>query len=67
MVLDGCVILSVCLFVRYRNHFPVVQFQNQAQIQNPHDPAEVFKLWGAAGTTHFFLPIIVTAAEGGAN
>ena len=23
-VLDGCVIL----FVRYRNHFPVVQFQN---------------------------------------
>ena len=31
-VLDG----SVILFVRYRNHFPVVQFQNQAHIRNPH-------------------------------
>ena len=51
-VLDGCVILSVCgLFVRYRNHFPVVQFQNQAHIRNPHDPAEVFKtIRGAIGT-----------------
>ena len=31
-VLDGSVILSVilsvCLSVRYRNHFPAVQFQN---------------------------------------
>ena len=27
-VLDGFVILSVILFVRYRNHFSVVQFQN---------------------------------------
>ena len=27
-VLDVGMILSVCLFVRYRNHFPVVQFQN---------------------------------------
>ena len=62
-VLDG----SVILFVHYRNHFAVVQFQNQAQIRNPHDPAEVFKLWGAAGATHFFLSIFFTAAEGGAN
>ena len=45
-VLDGSVILSVILFVRYRNHFPVVQFQNQAHIRNPHDPAEVFKTMG---------------------
>ena len=44
-VLDG----SVTLSVRYRNHFPVVQFQNQAHIRNPHDPAEVFKTVGAAG------------------
>ena len=27
-VLDGSVTLSVCLSVRYRNHFPAVQFQN---------------------------------------
>ena len=27
-VLDVGMILSVILFVRYRNHFPVVQFQN---------------------------------------
>ena len=33
----------VCLFVRYRNYLPVVQFQNQAHIRNPHGPAEVFK------------------------
>ena len=37
----------VCLFVRYRNHLPVVQFQNQAQIRNPHGTTEVFKtIWG---------------------
>ena len=41
---------SVCLSVRYRNHFAVVQFQNQAHIWNPYDPAEVFKTMGAAGT-----------------
>ena len=40
---------SVILSVRYRNHFPVVQFQNQAHIWNPYDPAEVFKTMGAAG------------------
>ena len=27
-VLGGSVRLSVCLFVHYRNHLPVVQFQN---------------------------------------
>ena len=27
---------GVCLFVRYRSHFPVVQFQNQTHIRNPH-------------------------------
>ena len=37
------------MFVRYRNHFPVVQFQNQAHIRNSHDPVEVFKTTGAAG------------------
>ena len=39
-------ILSVCLSVRYRNHFPVVQFQNQSYFWNPHDPAEVFITMG---------------------
>ena len=39
----------MCLSVRYRNHFPVVQFQNQAHIRNPHDPAEVFKTMGSEG------------------
>ena len=49
-VLDGSVILSVGLSVRYRNHFPVVQFQNQAHILNPHGTGHVFKtIWGAAG------------------
>ena len=48
-VLDGSVILSVILFVRYRNHFPVVQFQNQAHIRNPHDTGQVYKtIQGAA-------------------
>ena len=37
------------LFVRYRNHFPVVQFQNQAHIWNPYDPAVDFKTMGAVG------------------
>ena len=53
-VMDGSVIpwfcLSVCLSVRYRNHFPVVRFQNQAHIWNPHETGHVFKtIWGAAG------------------
>ena len=42
-VLDGSVILSVILFVPYRNHFPVVQFQNQAHIRNTHGPGQVYK------------------------
>ena len=46
-VLDG----SVILFIRYRNHFPVVQFQNPAHIRNHHGTGQVFKIiWGAAGT-----------------
>ena len=49
MLLDGSVTLSVTLSVRYRNNFPVVQFQNQAHIWNPYDPAEVLKTMGAAG------------------
>ena len=50
-VLDGSVTLSVILSVRYRNHFPVVRFQNQAHIWNPHGTGQVFKtIWGAAGT-----------------
>ena len=41
---------SVILSVRYRNHFPVVKFQNQAHIWNPHGTGHVFKtIWGAAG------------------
>ena len=44
--------LSICLFIHYKNHFPVVQFQNKAHIRNPPDPEEVFQ--------NYF-----TAAEGG--
>ena len=45
-VLDGSVVLSV----RYRNHFPDIQFQNQAHIQNPHGTGKVLKtIWGAKG------------------
>ena len=52
MVLDG----SVILFVRYRNHFTVVQFQNQAHIWNPHGTGQVFKtIWGAIGAPIFFF------------
>ena len=37
----------VCLFVRYRNHLTVVQFQNQAHIRNPHGTSKVCKtIWG---------------------
>ena len=50
------------LFVRYRNHFPVVQFQNQAHIQNLHGTGQVSKtIWGAARAPNF----IFIAAEGG--
>ena len=49
-VLDVGMILSVILSVRYRNHFPVVQFQNQAYTWNPHGTGQVFKtIWGTAG------------------
>ena len=63
-VLDGSVILSVSviLFVRYRNLFPVVRFQNQAHIRNPHGTGQVYKtIWGAAGTPIFYCFI---AAKG---
>ena len=64
-VLDGCVILSVILFVRYRNHFPVVQFQNQVHIRNPHGTGQVFKtIWDAEGTPIVFHFI---DAEGGVS
>ena len=53
---DGSVTLSVILFVRYRSHFPVVRFQNQAHIWNPHGTGHVFKtIWGADGTPIFFF------------
>ena len=43
-VLDGTSVCdSVILSVRYRNHFPVVQFQNQAHIWNPRGTGHVFK------------------------
>ena len=45
---------SVILSVRYRNHFPVVQFQNQAHIWNPHGTGHVFKtIWAP----QFFLSL----------
>ena len=54
---------SVILSVRYRNHFPVVQFQNQAHIWNPHGMGHVVKtIWGAAGARIFFF-----VAEGGVS
>ena len=44
------------LSVRYRNHFPVVQFQNQAHIWNPHGTGHVCKtIWGTEGTPIFFF------------
>ena len=62
-VLDG----SVTLSVRYRNPFPVVQFQNQAHIWSPHGTGHVFKtIWGAAGGPNFFFTSF-TAAEGESN
>ena len=42
--------LSLCLSVCNRNHFPVVQLQNQAHIWNPRGTGHVFKtIWGAPG------------------
>ena len=52
-LLGVSVCLSVRRFVPYRNYILVVQFQNQAHIRNPHDPAKKWK------TT------FLTAAEGG--
>ena len=47
----------VCLFVRFRNHLPVVQFQNLAHIRNPHGTTEVFKtISGAEGNSFFLTP-----------
>ena len=59
-VLDGSVILPVCLSVilllSYRNHFPIVQFQNQAHIRNPHKTGQALKtIWGAKGAPIFFF------------
>ena len=45
--------LWFCLFVRYRNHYPVVLFQNQAHIQNPHGMGQAFKTF--APNYSFFL------------
>ena len=68
------VTLSVCLSVRYRNHFPVVQFQIQAHILNPHGTGQVFKtiwgaeapeIWDAEGAPNSFIFFIT--AEGGVS
>ena len=49
----GC---YVRLSVRYRNHFPVFQFQNQAHIWNPRGTGHIFKtIWGAEVDPIFFL------------
>ena len=73
---------SVILSVRYRNHFPVVQFQNQAHIWNPRGTGHIFKtLWGprrplkrapeapkiwGAQGAPIFFPFFI-AAEGGVS
>ena len=59
---------SVILSVRYRNHFPVVQFQNQAHIWNPRGTDHVFKtIWGARGTSIFFYHRPQWGAPGAPN
>ena len=66
---------SVILSVPYRNHFPVVQFQNQAHIWNPRGTGHVFKtIWGAVGTpergaggTRNFILNFFIAAEAGVS
>ena len=35
------------LFIRYRNHFPGIKFQNQTHIRNPHGTGKVLKPFGA--------------------
>ena len=45
------------LFVRYRNHFSVLQFQNLADIRNPYDPAEVLRPSGVAAGAPIFCII----------
>ena len=55
------------LSVRYRNHFPDVQFKNQAHIRNPHGTGQIFKtIWGAAGAPKF-VSLFLIAAEGGVS
>ena len=55
-VLDGSV-----------KHFPVVKFQKQAHILNPHGTGHVFKtIWGAGGARNFFIHFFI-AAEGGVS
>ena len=63
--LRDSVYLSVCLFVCYRNHFPVVQFQNQTHIQNPHGTGQVFKtIWVAVGAPIYFYFFITATPSG---
>ena len=54
----------MALSIRYRNHIPVVKFQNQAHIWNPHGTGQAFKtIWGAEGA-----PILFSiTAEGGVS
>ena len=49
-------VVSVILFVGYRNHLTVVQFKNQAHIWNPHGTGQVFKtIWVAACAPKFYI------------
>ena len=58
-------VVSVILFVGYKNHLTVVQFKNQAHIWNPHGTGQVFKtILGTVGTPNLF-PHSFVAAEGG--
>ena len=54
----------VCLFVRYRNHLPVVEFQNQAHIRNPHGIGKVFKPIWAPQAPNFFCLLIAADRSG---
>ena len=53
----------VRLFVRYRNYFPVVKFQNYTHIRNPHGPAEVVRPFGVLKAPNLFF----NAAGGSPN
>ena len=53
----------VCLFVRYRNHLPVVQFQNQTHIRKIFIAVRGggfrHPKWGAAGALNFYYFLLL--------